>query len=597
MKFQRITIDDFRCIQHLEYEPQNVVACLKGPIGTGKTSFISAIQSGITGDLNRDNIRSGSQMAEIEMDLYDKNGEVVSLGRRIHKEKANQLRINHRNSKIKEGNLFIENLLNLSLDDFQIVSSSEVLEHMKPAELNDFLLKYIPDKMTLDKLLKIKGLSDVSAEEIKRVILEQNIPVDSIVVSDIKKIYALFRDMNRMLKQEIKQLEAITESYAAPKEIMSINEIDQNLKKILEDEAKFCAFEKQKQTIAQMRSRKAELEKSIAENKIKEIKYTSGDYQKCIARLQNTYNQFQQQIRVNENTIRTLNGYIKKMQTDRCPLHQDIKCSTDKSNVKNNLLATIKEVQQQNLVLKEEAAKLNYKIDRYTQTLQKVLEEEKQLQVLMSKKEELFHINDYLQKIQTQNQEIKKYDFEKYKQYYLQKKQEHEMHVKHQNDVKELQKKKEKKKHYDEIIQFLAMDGPAIQYITNYYLQLFNGTIQKRTKLFDIDLQITFVLENGISYKIQKKNENEMLRYHDLSTGEKKLVAFLILDLLNLLTGVRILFLDDLNDLDAVTFNKFLNFIMNPEFQENYDHIFLGMVDHKDMMDVLKLHKKIDYIY
>ena len=102
------------------------------------------------------------------------------------------------------------------------------------------------------------------------------------------------------------------------------------------------------------------------------------------------------------------------------------------------------------------------------------------------------------------------------------------------------------------------MDGIAIEKITEYYLNLFNQTIAARIQLLNIDLNIQFVLDDGISYRVYKQGTNECLEYEQLSTGEKKIIAFLILDLLNILSGARLMFLDDLNDLDVQTFEHFI---------------------------------------
>lgn len=69
------------------------------------------------------------------------------------------------------------------------------------------------------------------------------------------------------------------------------------------------------------------------------------------------------------------------------------------------------------------------------------------------------------------------------------------------------------------------MDGIAIEKITEYYLNLFNQTIAARIQLLNISLNIQFVLDDGISYRVYKQGTNECLEYEQLSTGEKKIIC------------------------------------------------------------------------
>ena len=115
----------------------------------------------------------------------------------------------------------------------------------------------------------------------------------------------------------------------------------------------------------------------------------------------------------------------------------------------------------------------------------------------------------------------------------------YEQHLQSQNNLK---KQKELHEYYQKLIKFLAMDGIAIEKITEYYLNLFNQTIAARIQLLNISLNIQFVLDDGISYRVYKQGTNECLEYEQLSTGEKKIIAFLILDLLNILSGARLMF-------------------------------------------------------
>ena len=289
------------------------------------------------------------------------------------------------------------------------------------------------------------------------------------------------------------------------------------------------------------------------------------------------------------------------MQKSQCPLHQDIVCQTDKSAVIREMQNTIQSLQQNNLVIQSNIEKAEKTITEYEAYYQKLLEDEKYNQELSLKQNQLEeHKKVYQASVQETNgpKISENYDFKAKKDALMMEFQErlkYEQHLQSQNNLK---KQKELHEYYQKLIKFLAMDGIAIEKITEYYLNLFNQTIAARIQLLNISLNIQFVLDDGISYRVYKQGTNECLEYEQLSTGEKKIIAFLILDLLNILSGARLMFLDDLNDLDVQTFEHFIQMITNPEFQKYYDHIFIGTVLNSDFRNVLSNYQNcIDFIY
>ena len=61
----------------------------------------------------------------------------------------------------------------------------------------------------------------------------------------------------------------------------------------------------------------------------------------------------------------------------------------------------------------------------------------------------------------------------------------------------------------------------------------------------------------------------------------------IMLDMLNQLTGFGILVLDDLDNLDAQAFGKVMKALKDSEMMDRYDHVFISMVDHADLMSSL----------
>ena len=79
MIFTKIGIENYRAIDHLEYEPQNRIACLSGPNGRGKSSFFSALYTGLTGNIDKTNVQNGKEYAEVQIETLDRDQNMVSI--------------------------------------------------------------------------------------------------------------------------------------------------------------------------------------------------------------------------------------------------------------------------------------------------------------------------------------------------------------------------------------------------------------------------------------------------------------------------------------------------------------------------------------
>lgn len=601
MIFTKIGIENYRAIDHLEYEPQNRIACLSGPNGRGKSSFFSALYTGLTGNIDKTNVQNGKEYAEVQIETLDRDQNMVSILRKIPRQKANQLKINGKTTKIADGNQFISSVMNMPISDFQIVTSSDVMTHLKPREFSDFLVKYIPEKLNLDQLLRFDPtLVEAEKNLLRAQVKDQN----KITIPDIKNMYKQFRDLDLSTKREIERLEALIQTYmqehhGAATRTQEVIQAD--LSKTSNLEAQYIAAEKRKKTNQQLLQIIQSLQTELQGKKLVELKYKSQDIYHYVQQSYNYKRPMESQLRINNNTIQKMNQYIASMQKSQCPLHQDIVCQTDKSAVIREMQNTIQSLQQNNLVIQSNIEKAEKTITEYEAYYQKLLEDEKYNQELSLKQNQLEeHKKVYQASVQETNgpKISENYDFKAKKDALMMEFQErlkYEQHLQSQNNLK---KQKELHEYYQKLIKFLAMDGIAIEKITEYYLNLFNQTIAARIQLLNISLNIQFVLDDGISYRVYKQGTNECLEYEQLSTGEKKIIAFLILDLLNILSGARLMFLDDLNDLDVQTFEHFIQMITNPEFQKYYDHIFIGTVLNSDFRNVLSNYQNcIDFIY
>ena len=102
--------------------------------------------------------------------------------------------------------------------------------------------------------------------------------------------------------------------------------------------------------------------------------------------------------------------------------------------------------------------------------------------------------------------------------------------------------------------------------------------------MFRPEISFKFESDNGVVVYMDN-GKGSMLPYESLSTGEKAYFMFVIMDMLNQLSGVNILLLDELSVIDSSVFEKFVSTVL--EHKDDYDHIIMSAVNHIDTVDVL----------
>ena len=112
-----------------------------------------------------------------------------------------------------------------------------------------------------------------------------------------------------------------------------------------------------------------------------------------------------------------------------------------------------------------------------------------------------------------------------------------------------------------------------------------------------LDFQISIQVKNGVSILCRPKAAMDFVSLSSVSSGEQALAVFLILDMLNTLSGFGILIMDNLDSLDAKALDELLSVLTRKDVLDRYDHIFLAMVDHIDSMETLDKYRiSIDQI-
>ena len=106
-----------------------------------------------------------------------------------------------------------------------------------------------------------------------------------------------------------------------------------------------------------------------------------------------------------------------------------------------------------------------------------------------------------------------------------------------------------------------------------------------------LDFKLSIQVKNGVTILCKPKSSVDYVGLTDVSTGEQTLAMFLILDMLNQLSGLGLLMMDNLDALDADALDELMTVLTSKEVLDRYDHIFVSMVAHDDSVNVLDKHR------
>ena len=142
-------------------------------------------------------------------------------------------------------------------------------------------------------------------------------------------------------------------------------------------------------------------------------------------------------------------------------------------------------------------------------------------------------------------------------------------------------------KDYDTLVKALSDKGCVRTGVVSKYLSVFEDLCNDRSRSVRPEIDFKFVSDNGVVV-LMNNGKGAYLPYESLSGGEKAYMIFILMDMLNSLSGSNILFLDELSVVDSKCFDALLDIIM--AYESGYDHILVAAVDHADTVESIKAH-------
>lgn len=592
MKLQNIRIKDFKGLGNVTLDPEKINV-LTGENGKGKTSLLEAIRYIITGEYPENAIQIGKDKCELSAIV---NGDNILIGRKTDKNGEKGIfKLENKTTSYSSyrKSLTDRGLLN-QVAATEFASSSKLMD-MDVDALTEFMLANTPVRISLDKLISLAvGITQPMEDELRNILPSENITLNHIAEAD-----AYFTQVRKNIKAACDTAKANAVFLG---EIPNENESVEDLQKAYETNIGLIASVKAKsdnyrnylklvdsrnQILANIKAREEQAE-SIKCDKPDDTRL--GEINKELERNKTTVNDYRTVMVSLVKDIELFEKTLENLNSDKCPISDKLVCKTDKTAIKGDIAKAIEDnkssiekmqncinVAESNIVKLEaeknkiEADKKQY--DRYIDLLKSVNDLKKSVPSLPEKVDE--EKTDVSQ-LEFDNRIIKNKieNIRKYAEYL--------------ENNKKYQALAEKRDTYEALCKLLDEKGILREQILTFALKPFEDYVNDRAKALNVVYRIQIKANKGVRILYNPKGASEFISYNNASAGEKLMISFLILDMINALSDMRVLFLDNLDKLDKQALANLVGVINMPEVLDAYDHIFMVGVDHEDALEELK---------
>jgi len=583
MKISKIQIMNWKK-KNLEFKPGKLNYCFHEN-GYGKTSLLDAIRYGLTGSLpgyNTDGCAVEIVEASSGLDIYRGRSGGFTVcktggpeGKKITEKALNKA---------------LTDVSGLSPDNLKMLSSGDIFSRMKPDDFLALLLEFIPEQLTYDTIVSyIDGFTDEMDS-----MLEFYLPGEGMFgIQAVDECAAALADARKGMKANLNQNKQVLATLKAGETTRTLEEIESELidiqvaERMAEDAARkqkeyeMMAARRKKQD-TQIQERKAWLEANKAE---KPDPASLAAWKKERAEMDAAKKKLVTDQATVAAAVANLERSLKYLDLPTCIISKKLACTTDKSEARSEVIGAL----EQNKKLMEKYVDgikaCESRIARIDQAVDGYYAADKKFNMYQRVVNELKTLNESLVTVPEKPTAGQKTGLAERKKKLMEEKELvtagiyrrkfEAMNQSLENDIGI----------YTSLIDALADKGPVKTGIINYYVHEFEQACNTHSTLAK-GFEISFVPEDGVKVYAKTPASQEPVYYTGLSSGEKLLVSFLVLDMLNQLTGLRMAFIDNLEQLDRRSLEYAHNILTSDDFLESYDHVFVCGVDNLDVKEV-----------
>lgn len=585
MQFQKIDIS-FNGKTFSTTTPEKIIPMI-GENGMGKTSTLKGLLWGLSG---------GKVDGEASVAIH------LDPSFRIERERVagkTTCKLNGNKVTEKALNAAIEDKIGIALDNVRLSSSEAVLESTKPEELLKALIGFVKEKLTVEKVITHLTSSDPQViAKVREVFpkapmtfgLDELEDIYQNLVSERKVKNAKLKtnkEYGRALQAKCKKPARTLEAIEA--ELLDVQMAEKNASEAQKKLREWEKADAQKKAVdAEMVSLAEEIKKlkfkghTVAEQKLQTDQRDKAEAKKL--KLASQRSTVESNIAIFKRTLESLDKPV-------CPISNKLVCTTDKSAIKGELEKSVADNKKLIEDIDKQIAACNETIKGY-----KVWKEDfdrdfanwqKQMQLV----ERLKTLKEHPVAVPEKPKTIDASTVSSKKALLIAEKQNCEQYAEMMKLSEEVKKEAEEVDALNYLVNALKDKGEVKEAIIKGYLTIFQNVINDRAASFAPGYEVSLTVDGGLKIALKTPYNPKPYDNAQLSSGERLLVRFLLLDMLNQLTGTGLMFVDNVESLDDKALKHLAELISKPEFQDTYDHIFIAGVNHKEVVDLFAASK------
>ena len=575
-----ISIRNFKGIEDLQLNAKKLNAII-GKCGSGKSSLLDAIRFALTGKAGKEVIRKGCREASVVLRFSDN-----STIERIRRTSENISKCNGKSSTKRSLDEFLT-ARNMNPCWIESLCSVDWFAGLSSKDLNNFFMTILPLRAKAETVVELVAQLDKDLTEKKEKYLMEEILKKQEIFSfnDLANGYNTAYTVRQELKRKYNEmLPRCTFNETVPAKTREDIEKELNISQV---EAAEKEYSKRLKEYASSKK-----QHDLAIKRLDEMKKELDTYSSCKKPKEETKTQaeadrklFQVHIKRTNEYIGTINSTLDLLKRtldnlDKpiCPISEKLICTTDKSQLKEELLSLIQKNENALASNKEFLAKCEDQVrkrDDIISNYQKEVYRYEQKTTLEN------NISKFIvPEILPEPQKVEKAHLEAKKKELLDLLSILSRYEKVQQNKKELAKIKDK---YD-LAQFAVkvLDSkigiPAL--ILQRTLRFFEKKCNEKASLLREGFQIHFLSDNGITIQVSPGKGKPFVDMKEVSTGEFVCVAYILMTMIGEATKCHLFLIDNLDRLDTEYLNALLSLL---EEDKKIEQVFLGGVDHADV--------------
>lgn len=576
-----ISIRNFKGIEDLQLNAKKLNAII-GKCGSGKSSLLDAIRFALTGKAGKEVIRKGCREASVVLRFSDN-----STIERIRRTSENISKCNGKSSTKRSLDEFLT-ARNMNPCWIESLCSVDWFAGLSSKDLNNFFMTILPLRAKAETVVELVAQLDKDLTEKKEKYLMEEILKKQEIFSfnDLANGYNTAYTVRQELKRKYNEmLPRCTFNETVPAKTRE--DIEKELNNISQVEAAEKEYSKRLKEYASSKK-----QHDLAIKRLDEMKKELDTYSSCKKPKEETKTQaeadrklFQVHIKRTNEYIGTINSTLDLLKRtldnlDKpiCPISEKLICTTDKSQLKEELLSLIQKNENALASNKEFLAKCEDQVRKRNDIIsnyQKEVYRYEQKTTLEN------NISKFIvPEILPEPQKVEKAHLEAKKKELLDLLSILSRYEKVQQNKKELAKIKDK---YD-LAQFAVkvLDSkigiPAL--ILQRTLRFFEKKCNEKASLLREGFQIHFLSDNGITIQVSPGKGKPFVDMKEVSTGEFVCVAYILMTMIGEATKCHLFLIDNLDRLDTEYLNALLSLL---EEDKKIEQVFLGGVDHADV--------------